>query len=166
MQLGFLTIAYPSLIITYLGQAAYLMVYPENYSTTFYSCIPTPVYWPMFVIAVLAAIVASQVRSLLSNLPVLFLLTFAFTAYLHDASHEHCTCVAAAACMMCPCTDMCASVMHAASHLPLPLADATVRSACGRPDCGHLLRREAMIALECSLRMQLLQDLFSATGLI
>lgn len=61
LQLGFLTVAYPSLVITYLGQAAYLMVKPDNYATTFYSCIPSPVYWPVFVVAVLAAIVASQV---------------------------------------------------------------------------------------------------------
>jgi K+ transporter len=40
-------VAYPSLIITYLGQAAYLMVNPENVATTFYSCIPSPVYWPV-----------------------------------------------------------------------------------------------------------------------
>ena len=62
LQLGFLCVAYPSLVITYLGQAAYLMVNPDNYSTTFYACIPSPVYWPVFVVAVLAAIVASQVR--------------------------------------------------------------------------------------------------------
>lgn len=54
--------AYPSLVITYLGQAAYLMINPDNYATTFYACIPSPVYWPVFVIAVLAAIVASQVK--------------------------------------------------------------------------------------------------------
>lgn len=53
--------AYPSLIITYLGQAAFLMVNPDSYSTTFYASIPSPVFWPMFVVAVLAAIVASQV---------------------------------------------------------------------------------------------------------
>ena len=64
LQLGFLTVAYPSLVITYLGQAAYLMVNPDNYATTFYSCIPSPVYWPVFVVAVLAAIVASQVLAL------------------------------------------------------------------------------------------------------
>ena len=61
LQLGFLVVAYPALVITYLGQAAYLMVNPQNYTTTFYSCIPTPVYWPVFVISVGAAIVASQV---------------------------------------------------------------------------------------------------------
>ena len=62
-QLSFLCVAYPSLIITYLGQAAFLMVNPDSYSTTFYACIPRPVYWPMFVVAVLAAIVASQARN-------------------------------------------------------------------------------------------------------
>ncbi|CAL8468147.1 g7686 [Coccomyxa elongata] len=60
IRLSFLCVAYPSLIITYLGQAAFLMVNPDSYSTTFYACIPSPVYWPMFVVAVLAAIVASQ----------------------------------------------------------------------------------------------------------
>ncbi len=63
VQLSFLFVAYPSLIITYLGQAAFLMVNPDSYSTTFYASIPSPVYWPMFVVAVLAAIVASQARS-------------------------------------------------------------------------------------------------------
>lgn len=62
LQLGFLCVAYPSLVITYLGQAAYLMINPDKYSTTFYACIPSPVYWPVFIVAVLAAIVASQVR--------------------------------------------------------------------------------------------------------
>ena len=47
LQLGFLCVAFPSLCITYLGQAAYLMVNPQNVSTTFYSCIPSPVYWPV-----------------------------------------------------------------------------------------------------------------------
>ncbi|KZV33457.1 potassium transporter 26-like [Dorcoceras hygrometricum] len=33
---------------------------PEKLSTAYYSSIPTPVYWPMFVIATLSAVVASQ----------------------------------------------------------------------------------------------------------
>ncbi len=52
---------YPSVVITYLGQAAYLYRNPDDYVNTFYAAIPNPVYWPMFVIATLAAIVASQV---------------------------------------------------------------------------------------------------------
>lgn len=52
---------YPSVVITYLGQAAYLWDHAEDVNNTFYASIPDPVYWPMFVIATLAAIVASQV---------------------------------------------------------------------------------------------------------
>lgn len=40
---------YPALICAYLGQAAYLMKFPED-----------AVYWPMFVVAVIAAVIASQ----------------------------------------------------------------------------------------------------------
>ena len=71
-QLSFLCVAYPSLIITYLGQAAFLMVNPDSYTTTFYASIPSPVYWPMFVVAVLAAIVASQARSYALKIHVLY----------------------------------------------------------------------------------------------
>ena len=61
MQLSFCCIVYPSVVITYLGQAAYLWDHAEDVNNTFYASIPNPVYWPMFVIATLAAIVASQV---------------------------------------------------------------------------------------------------------
>nr|TKW18690.1 hypothetical protein SEVIR_5G447700v2 [Setaria viridis] len=50
----------PSLILAYSGQAAYLIKHPSELSTTFYSSIPGPLFWPMFVVATLAAIVASQ----------------------------------------------------------------------------------------------------------
>ena len=61
LQLSFSCVVYPSVVITYLGQAAYLYQNPDDYDNTFYASIPNPVYWPMFVIATLAAIVASQV---------------------------------------------------------------------------------------------------------
>jgi KUP system potassium uptake protein len=61
LQLSFSCVVYPSVVITYLGQAAYLYQNPDDYANTFYASIPNPVYWPMFVIATLAAIVASQV---------------------------------------------------------------------------------------------------------
>lgn len=60
--MSFCCIVYPSVLITYLGQAAFLMRNPESVANTFYDSIPDPVYWPMFVISILAAIVASQVR--------------------------------------------------------------------------------------------------------
>lgn len=51
---------YPALILAYGGQAAYLIKNPEGLSTAFYSSVPHAVFWPMFVVATLAAIVASQ----------------------------------------------------------------------------------------------------------
>lgn len=61
VQLSFCAIVYPSVVITYLGQAAYLYQNPDHVPDTFYDSIPDPVYWPMFVVSILAAIVASQV---------------------------------------------------------------------------------------------------------
>ncbi|XP_073012736.1 potassium transporter 26-like [Typha latifolia] len=60
IQLAFSTVVYPSLILGYAGQAAYLIKNPEKLSTTFYSSVPEPIFWPMFVVSTLAAIVASQ----------------------------------------------------------------------------------------------------------
>uniref|UniRef100_A0A0D9V9W9 Potassium transporter n=1 Tax=Leersia perrieri TaxID=77586 RepID=A0A0D9V9W9_9ORYZ len=60
IQLAFSTVVFPSLILAYSGQAAYLIKNPGDLSTAFYSSIPAPLFWPMFVIATLAAIVASQ----------------------------------------------------------------------------------------------------------
>ena len=59
-QTSALGVVYPSLLLIYLGQAAYLTQNPGSYSSLYYSSIPTPVYWPMFIIALLASIVASQ----------------------------------------------------------------------------------------------------------
>jgi KUP system potassium uptake protein len=53
-------LVYPSLILAYAGQAAFLIKNPSKLSTTFYSSVPEPLFWPMFVVATLAAIVASQ----------------------------------------------------------------------------------------------------------
>ncbi len=60
LQLSALGVVYPSLLVIYLGQAAYLVAHPDSYSSLYYSAQPTAVYWPMFVIAILASIVASQ----------------------------------------------------------------------------------------------------------
>ncbi|GLJ23161.1 hypothetical protein SUGI_0437320 [Cryptomeria japonica] len=60
IQIAYSTLVYPALILTYTGQTAYLIKHPEDMKNAFYSAVPTPVYWPMFVIATLAAIVASQ----------------------------------------------------------------------------------------------------------
>lgn len=60
IQIAFLCTIYPSLVLTYAGQTAYLIKNPNDHDDGFYKFIPTKVYWPIFVIATSAAIVASQ----------------------------------------------------------------------------------------------------------
>ncbi|GAQ87155.1 Potassium transporter family protein [Klebsormidium nitens] len=62
VQLGFVGLAYPSLVITYFGQAAWLIKHPDEVGSTFYASIPggDGLFWYMFVVATLAATVASQ----------------------------------------------------------------------------------------------------------
>ncbi|XP_062172513.1 probable potassium transporter 17 isoform X5 [Alnus glutinosa] len=60
IQIAFLFTIYPSLVLTYAGQTAYLIKYPNDHDDGFYKFIPTAVYWPIFIIATSAAIVASQ----------------------------------------------------------------------------------------------------------
>lgn len=59
-QIAFLFTIYPSLVLTYAGQTAYLIKNPNDHDDGFYKFIPTAVYWPIFIIATSAAIVASQ----------------------------------------------------------------------------------------------------------
>jgi KUP system potassium uptake protein len=59
-QIAFLLTIYPSLVLTYAGQTAYLIKNPNDHDDGFYKFIPTAIYWPIFIIATLAAIVASQ----------------------------------------------------------------------------------------------------------
>ncbi|BAT08366.1 Os09g0448200, partial [Oryza sativa Japonica Group] len=60
IQIAFLSSIYPSLVLTYAGQTAYLINNVNDFGDGFYKFVPRPVYWPMFVVATLAAIVASQ----------------------------------------------------------------------------------------------------------
>jgi len=60
IQIAFSTVVYPSLLLAYLGQAAFLLNYPEHSDNPFYKSLPVKLYWPMFVLATLAAIIASQ----------------------------------------------------------------------------------------------------------
>ncbi|KAL1810659.1 hypothetical protein ACET3Z_020724 [Daucus carota] len=60
VQLSFTSVVLPALLATYIGQAAYLSKNPGDVADTFYASIPEKVYWPMFVVAVAAAIIASQ----------------------------------------------------------------------------------------------------------
>ncbi|BAP72495.1 high affinity potassium transporter [Kluyveromyces marxianus] len=64
VQLSLLLVVYPSLMICYLGQGAYLIKHPEQMSNVFYESIPGKsgqgFYWFVFVLAILATIIASQ----------------------------------------------------------------------------------------------------------
>ncbi|XP_045799132.1 potassium transporter 5-like [Trifolium pratense] len=60
IQLSMCFVTYPTLVLAYSGQAAFLRKHNDVVADSFYKSVPGLIYWPMFVIAVLAAIVASQ----------------------------------------------------------------------------------------------------------
>lgn len=60
IQLSWLCYTFPCLLLAYIGQAAYIAVHPEAYSNPFFNCAPPGTIYPALVIAILAAIVASQ----------------------------------------------------------------------------------------------------------
>ncbi|XP_047962062.1 potassium transporter 11-like [Salvia hispanica] len=60
VQLAFTIVVFPCLLLAYSGQAAYLMQNHDHVVDAFYRSIPESIYWPVFIIATLAAIVASQ----------------------------------------------------------------------------------------------------------
>ncbi|GMN69771.1 hypothetical protein TIFTF001_038816 [Ficus carica] len=60
IQIAFLFTIYPSLVLTYAGQTAYLINNPNDHDDGFYKFVPTKIYWPIFIISTSAAIVASQ----------------------------------------------------------------------------------------------------------
>lgn len=60
IRLAFVFLVYPCLVVQYMGQAAYLSKNISSIPNSFYESIPDAVFWPVFVIATLAAIVASQ----------------------------------------------------------------------------------------------------------
>ncbi|CAN6468786.1 unnamed protein product [Victoria cruziana] len=60
IQISMCSVVFPALICTYTGQASYLRKNSHNVADTFYASVPGPLYWPMFVVAVAASIIASQ----------------------------------------------------------------------------------------------------------
>ncbi|TGZ81375.1 potassium uptake protein [Ascodesmis nigricans] len=52
--------AFPCLLLAYIGQAAYISQDPEAVSNPFFNTVPPGMFWPSFIIAILAAFVASQ----------------------------------------------------------------------------------------------------------
>ncbi|CAN1852799.1 Potassium transporter 6 [Linum perenne] len=63
IKIAFTSLVYPSLILAYMGQAAYLSahhVMENDYQIGFYVSVPDKLRWPVLVIAILAAVVGSQ----------------------------------------------------------------------------------------------------------
>ncbi|CAN4110277.1 unnamed protein product [Withania somnifera] len=60
IQIAFTSVVFPCLFLAYFGQAAYLMKYPNSSGRIFYDSVPEGLFWPVFGIATIAAIIASQ----------------------------------------------------------------------------------------------------------
>ncbi|TMW99249.1 hypothetical protein EJD97_002843 [Solanum chilense] len=60
IQISFSCLVFPSILSAYVGQAAYLTKNPGDVGNAFYASVPVALYWPTFVVAVVAAIIASQ----------------------------------------------------------------------------------------------------------
>ncbi|KAJ4410771.1 hypothetical protein N0V91_001699 [Didymella pomorum] len=60
IQVSWIGFVYPSLLLTYIGQASFISERPEAYADPFYNCAPPGWLIPSFIIAVCAAVTASQ----------------------------------------------------------------------------------------------------------
>ncbi|KAJ6125191.1 hypothetical protein N7471_012508 [Penicillium samsonianum] len=60
IQISWLCYTFPCLLLAYIGQAAYISVHPEAYSNPFFNAAPPGTIYPALIVAMLAAIVASQ----------------------------------------------------------------------------------------------------------
>ncbi|KAE8690807.1 Potassium transporter 10 [Hibiscus syriacus] len=63
IKIAFTSLVYPSLILAYMGQAAYLSRHhtmDSDFQIGFYVSVPEKLRWPVLVIAILAAVVGSQ----------------------------------------------------------------------------------------------------------
>uniref|UniRef100_A0A1D1YQ33 Potassium transporter 25 n=1 Tax=Anthurium amnicola TaxID=1678845 RepID=A0A1D1YQ33_9ARAE len=63
IKIAFTSVVYPSLLLAYMGQAAYLSQHhaiESDYRIGFYVSVPERLRWPVLAIAILAAVVGSQ----------------------------------------------------------------------------------------------------------
>jgi KUP system potassium uptake protein len=60
IQLSWLCLVYPCLLMAYIGQAAFISRNPSAYSNPFFNAAPPGTFWPAFIVSILATIVASQ----------------------------------------------------------------------------------------------------------
>ncbi|QHO18533.1 Potassium transporter [Arachis hypogaea] len=59
IKIAFTCLVYPCLILAYMGEAAFLSKHHDDIQRSFYKAIPG-VFWPVFIVATMAAIVGSQ----------------------------------------------------------------------------------------------------------
>ncbi|CAD6242537.1 unnamed protein product [Miscanthus lutarioriparius] len=63
IQIAFISVVYPALVLAYMGQAAFISQHhniESSYHIGFYVSVPETLRWPVLVIAILAAVVGSQ----------------------------------------------------------------------------------------------------------
>ena len=60
IQAAWLWLVLPALLLNYLGQGALVLDHPEARANPFFQMIPQAVYWPVVLLATVAAIIASQ----------------------------------------------------------------------------------------------------------
>jgi len=60
IRLSWFSLVFPSLLLNYLGQGAFLLTMPKSVENLFYLIVPSWFLYPMVVLATLAAIIASQ----------------------------------------------------------------------------------------------------------
>ncbi|KAG2611453.1 hypothetical protein PVAP13_4KG170000 [Panicum virgatum] len=97
IKLAFTMVVYPSLILAYMGQAAYISrhhSFEKNHHIGFYVSVPEKIRWPVLGIAILAAVVGSQAVITVHGqiyIPeinwILMLLCLALTIGFRDTKH-------------------------------------------------------------------------------
>ena len=60
IQLSWMAFVFPCLLLGYIGQAAYISDDPAAWTNPFYNTVPPGCFWPSLIVAILAAVVASQ----------------------------------------------------------------------------------------------------------
>ncbi|WP_068876330.1 potassium transporter Kup, partial [Phenylobacterium sp. CCH9-H3] len=60
IRTAWLCVAFPCLMLNYLGQGALVLLRPETQANPFYMMIPEVVYWPVLLLTIMATVIASQ----------------------------------------------------------------------------------------------------------
>jgi KUP system potassium uptake protein len=60
IQAAWVALVLPSLVLNYLGQGAMVLARPDTAANPFFRMIPDLIYWPVWLLAILATVIASQ----------------------------------------------------------------------------------------------------------